>query len=157
MFTNIRTAKLSTIALSAVLLASPQAFAADNNSNENVTIEEIRADVHGAIADARDFAADKRDEAYSESKTALKKMDRYIDRKYEAAGDAWISMTEEARENYNESMRMIREKRSDVAEWLGSMKTATAESWTDVKTGFSDAFDELSDAVTESDKSAGQS
>ncbi len=46
----------------------------------------------------------------------------------------------------------LRKQRNELAEWSGSLKTSSAESWEHIKEGFSDAYRSLSDSWQKAQK-----
>jgi hypothetical protein len=61
-------------------------------------------------------------------------------------------MSEAARNEARENLKTVRKQRNQVAQWYGSMKTSSANSWDQMKKGFLDSYKTLEDAWIKSEK-----
>ena len=73
-------------------------------------------------------------------------LDRRIDELETKIADDWDQMSGAAREKTRESLKTLRKKRNDVAEKYGSLKASSTSAWEEMKQGFSEAYQDLSDA-----------
>jgi hypothetical protein len=58
----------------------------------------------------------------------------------------WDQMTQTAREKARANLKTLRQQRNELAEWYGSFKNSSAGAWEQMKKGFSDAYQAMSDA-----------
>lgn len=149
--------------VSAMLMASPAVAASSDSAQGSVqgstqgqpaNPEQVETELGDALKSVDEFAEEKTDAAIMEARQALKVADRFIERQQDRVSDAWSSMATATRDEARGAMQAIREKRSMAAEWLGGMKEASAESWTDVKQGFARAYEDLAAAVVENEEKA---
>jgi hypothetical protein len=100
----------------------------------------------------KSYAAEKKDEAVANANSAMATFDKRMDALEARIDKNWDSMSESARMKARETMRTLREQRTKVAEWYGGMRVAGAEAWSEVKQGFSDAYQSLSETWQESEQ-----
>ncbi|MDZ7664726.1 MAG: hypothetical protein U5K27_05260 [Desulfotignum sp.] len=127
-----------------------------NASEDQTTINAVQQEARDLIEALKAYSADQREEAIERSKRALDILDRRIDELETKIADNWDQMSSAAREKTRESLKTLRKKRNDVAEKYGSLKASSASAWEEMKQGFSEAYQDLSDAwansVNEFDK-----
>lgn len=66
--------------------------------------------------------------------------------------EQWDDMDQAAREQARASLQALREQRTRVAEWYGSMKSSSAGAWGHIKQGFSKAYQALHEAWEQSER-----
>ena len=66
--------------------------------------------------------------------------------------DQWDDMDKAAREKGRASLQALREQRTRVAEWFGSLKSSSASAWGHIKQGFSAAYQDLQGAWENSEQ-----
>ena len=69
--------------------------------------------------------------------------------------EQWDEMDQAARDKSRASLQALREQRTRVAEWYGSLKSGSAEAWGHIKQGFSSAYEALNQAWEESEAELG--
>ena len=92
------------------------------------------------------YTAEQRDQAVKEAEQALEKLDRRIDELETRVDNNWDNMTQAARKKARASLKALRKQRNELAEWYGSFKNSSAGAWEQMKKGFSDAYQSLSDS-----------
>jgi uncharacterized membrane-anchored protein YjiN (DUF445 family) len=79
----------------------------------------------------------------------LDAVDERIDTLQTRLDDNWDNMSKAAREKTQASMKALREQRTQVAEWYGSLKTSSDSAWDEIKEGFSQAYQALAETWDE--------
>jgi chromosome segregation ATPase len=133
-----------------ILGVTPLCYA--QTENANTSIEEVKKETQDLLQTIGSYTADKRDEAVQKAKEGLDKLDKRIDALEARIDTNWDKMNEATRKEARESLRALRKQRNQVAEWYGSMKTSSADSWDHMKKGFADAYKALDDAWENSEK-----
>ncbi|MTW21060.1 hypothetical protein [Allochromatium palmeri] len=110
------------------------------------SVEAIEQDTQDLLESLKAYGADQRQEAVEATKTALDAADKRIDTLQTRLDDNWDSMSEAAREKAQASMKALRERRTQVAEWYGSMKSSSESAWDEIKEGFAQAYQALDEA-----------
>ena len=136
------TSLFSWIALLAILSISfaGQTLADDTKMND---IKQEAEDLTEAI---KSYSAEQRDEALREAKRAIETLDSGIDSMQRKLDREWEQMDQSARQKVQASMRMLRSKRNELAEWYGGLKHSSAKAWEDVKKGFLGSYRTLGEA-----------
>lgn len=139
---------ISVWGLLVMFVTMPAGFA--KSHEDSTTIKAVQQEAQDLIEALKDYTADQRDAAIQRSKTALDILDRRIDELETKIADDWDQMSSAAREKTRESLKTLRKKRNDVAEKYGSLKASSTSAWEEMKQGFSDAYEDLSDAWAKS-------
>jgi chromosome segregation ATPase len=139
--------------LIAMLVTTPLCYA--QSSEEKTSIEEVKQETQDLIQALEAYTADQRDEAVQRASTALNNLDERIDALEKRIDDNWDQMNKAAREKARANLKALRKKRNEVAEWYGSLKTSSTDTWEHMKKGFSDAYKALGDAWEKSEKEFG--
>ena len=139
--------------LIAVLGMTPLSYA--ESSNDKTSIEDVKKQTHDFLQVLKSYTADQRDEAILKTKAALDDLDKRIDALEKHIDDNWDKMDKAARENARASLDALRKRRTQVAEWYGSLKNSSVDAWGHMKKGFSDAYKSLYDAWEKSEKEFG--
>lgn len=136
------TSLFSWIALLAILSISfaGQTLADDTKMND---IKQEAEDLTEAI---KSYSAEQRDEALREAKRAIETLDSGIESMQRKLDREWEQMDQSARQKVQASMRTLRSKRNDLAEWYGGLKHSSAKAWEDVKKGFLGSYRTLGEA-----------
>ncbi|MBK1724235.1 hypothetical protein [Thiocystis violacea] len=137
------------------LNAMSQAETADDATTRDTqtpSAEAIEQDTQDLLESLKAYGADQRQEAVEATKAALDAADKRIDTLQTRLDDNWDSMSKAAREKAQASMKALRERRTQVAEWYGSMKTSSDSAWDEIKEGFAKAYQALAEAWDDSVK-----
>lgn len=124
--------------LIAMLGITPLCYA--ETSSDKTSIKEVEQETQDLIQSLKAYTADHRDEATQKTKAALDKLDKRIDALEKRIDNNWDKMDKTAREKARASLKTLREQRTQVAEWYGSLKNSTVDAWEHMKKGFSDAY-----------------
>lgn len=103
----------------------------------------------GDAADAiKNYSAAQRDEAEKKAKATLHDVDARIAEIEGRISKNWNSMSQAARDHAQTTLRAMRKKRNEVAEWYGAVKHSSAEAWDEVKRGFAKSYRDLAESVS---------
>ena len=127
-------------------------FFAETVFGEKTSKMEVKKEVKEATETIKKYSIEQRDEAVKSTKSTLDKMDKRIDQMESDLNKKWKNMTESAREQKQKSIHALKKKRNEVAEWYGGLKHGSANAWEEIKTGFSNAYEVLGDAVNKAEK-----
>jgi len=121
-------------------------------SGEKTSIKEVKQETQDLIQALKGYTADQRDEAIQKTKSALQSLDRRINALETRVDNNWDNMNKAAREKARANLKALRQQRTKVAEWYGSLKNSTVNAWEHMKKGFSNAYSALYDAWEKSEK-----
>ena len=141
--------------LMGLLVVSGSAAAA--SSDDKASMDDIKKETNDLIQSLKRYSADQRDEAVQEAKAALARIDQRIDALETQIDGKWDQMSQSVRERTRDSLRALHKQRNEAAQWYGSLKTSSAGAWKDMKQGFSDAYQKLSEAWERSRQAFGES
>lgn len=127
-------------------------FFAQTSFGEKTSKIEVKKEVQEAAEAIKQYSVEQRDEAVQKMKSTLDKMDKRIEQMESDLNKKWGNMTESAREQKQKSIRALKKKRNEVAEWYGGLKHGSANAWEEIKTGFSNAYEALGDALNKAEK-----
>ena len=128
--------------LASVGLASGQAA----DQQRETSAADVERESEELMQALKSYGAEQRDEALEKSRAALDNLDRRIETLETGLLEQWDEMDEAARSKARESLQALREQRTRVAEWYGSLKSGSASAWGHIKQGFSNAYRSLNEA-----------
>ncbi|PKO35136.1 MAG: hypothetical protein CVU34_02150 [Betaproteobacteria bacterium HGW-Betaproteobacteria-7] len=132
-------------ALTVATLSLAPAIHAQSGS-DRVTAQDVKKETQALITTLKQYTADQRGEALKSAEQALKKLDGRIDELEERVDNNWDRMSAAARQKARANLRTLRQQRNDLAEVYGGFKNSSASAWEQMKKGFSDAYQAMSDA-----------
>lgn len=132
------------IAVMALCFFTPIAQA--ESGNDTVTAQDVKKETKELINTLQQYTAEQREQAVEETKQALKKLDVRIDELETRVDNNWDKMTQAARQKARDNLKALRQQRNELAEWYGSLKISSAEAWEQMKKGFADAYQSMSNA-----------
>ncbi len=130
----------------AVLLFGCLSIAQAQSDNETVTGQDVKKETKELLTTLQEYTVEQRDQAVEEAGQALTKLDRRIGELERRIDDNWDKMTQAARQRARANLQTLREQRNELAEWYGSFKNSSAGAWEQMKKGFSDAYQAMSDS-----------
>lgn len=136
--------------LIATIGLAPPAFSATESGETSAG--DIKRETVELLQALKNYGAEQRDEALAKSRAALDNVDRRIETLESKMLDNWDEMDKTAREQARASLQALREQRTRVAEWYGSMKSSSAGAWGHIKQGFSKAYQALHEAWEKSEQ-----
>lgn len=121
-------------------------------STDKTSIEEVKKETQDLLQTLNAYTVEQREEAIHKTKTALDNLDKRIDSLQERIDRNWDQMDKAARDKARSNLKALRKKRTQVAEWYGSLKISTVDAWEHMKKGFSKAYKSFNDAWEKSVK-----
>lgn len=140
-----------TFILVSVIGVTPVCFASQE-SGEKTTIKEVKKEVADAAQVIKEYSAEQKDEAVKKAKAAMDDLDARIDAIETRVDNEWGEMSQTARQQARESLKTLRKKRNEVAEWYGALKHSSSDAWDEIKKGFTHAYQALVEEWEESEK-----
>jgi hypothetical protein len=113
---------------------------------------EVKRETAELLQALKSYGAEQRDEALQKSRAALDNLDRRIEALETRMLEQWGDMDEAAREKTRASLQALREQRTRVAEWYGSLKSSSSSAWGHIRQGFSEAYQALHEAWEKSEQ-----
>ncbi len=141
--------RLIVLLLAALGPTSP-AFAA--TSNDDAVAQDIKQETMELLQALKAYGVDQRDKALEHARTALDNLDNRIEKLESHMLENWDEMDQAARDKAQASLQTLRQQRTRVAEWYGSMKSSSASAWGHIKEGFSSAYRTLHGAWEKSER-----
>jgi hypothetical protein len=143
----MKTRKMTNMAIafvSILFLAGANVSTAGQKPDDRTTQQkEVGQEVKEAVEAIKRYSADQRDEALNKVRIAIDDLDARIDELETRLENKWDQMDKTARSQARETLRSLREKRNDLAEWYGGMRHSSAKAWDHVKKGFLDSYESL--------------
>jgi hypothetical protein len=130
---------------------APPVIAADKEQ-VGATLSEVKQEVGEAFKSIENYSSAQKDEAIKKTQAALADLDARIDHMENRSATKWRSMSEAARKKEQAALRELKRERINVAEWYGSMKNSTEETWEDTKKAFLKSTDALSDVFNKAEQ-----
>lgn len=116
------------------------------SGNDTVTAQDVKKETKELINTLQQYTAKQREQALVETEQALKKLDGRIDELETRVDNNWDKMTQAARQKARANLKALRQQRYELAEWYGSFKSSSVDSWEQMKKGFTDAYQAMSDS-----------
>ena len=112
---------------------------------EATSAENIKQETAELLEALKAYSTEQRDAAVEQSRIALENLDQRIDALEIQMLDQLDEMDQATRAKTRDSLQALREQRTNVAEWYGSLKSSSADAWGQIKQGFSAAYETLSE------------
>lgn len=116
------------------------------SGNDTVTSQDVKKETKELINTLQQYTAEQREQAVEETEKALKKLDVRIDELETRVDNNWDKMTQAARQKARDNLKALRQQRNELAEWYGSLKISSVDAWEQMKKGFTDAYQSMSDS-----------
>lgn len=133
-----------------VLSLSLHGAAMARSSDSDAKLETARTKVAEAIEAIREYSAAERAEALEKARAALDQLDTALGERSDEMRDRWNEMSEESRDAADEKLEELTKRRILLAEKLGILEAGSESAWSEMKSGLSAAWKELSDAIEDS-------
>ena len=115
-------------------------------------MQDIKQETVELLQARKAYGVDQRDKALKQARTALDNLDNRIEQLESHMLEHWDEMDQAARDQAQASLQTLRQERTRVAKWYGSMKSSSASAWGHMKEGFSSAYRALHGAWQKSEK-----
>lgn len=122
-------------------------LASCSKSDDDVaTARDVEEETRELINTLRQYTANQREEAVEEASQALERLDEKINELEARIDNNWDTMTQQAREDAQANLNSLREQRSELAGWYERFRNSSAGAWDEMKKGFTDAYQVMSDS-----------
>ena len=138
--------------LATFAMVSPGFSAAEAEATSAENIKQETAELLEAL---KAYGTEQRDAAVEQSRAALENLDQRIEVLETRMLDQWEEMDQATRARTRDSLQALREQRTHVAEWYGSLKSSSAEAWGHIKQSFSEAYRALNENWQKSEAEIG--
>jgi hypothetical protein len=131
------------LALLSLLVFSSTATLLPASQQKEATATDVKEETSEAFETLKNYTVVQRDEAIAAAKNQLDRLDAKIEALQSDLNEDWQDMSKAAQQKKQATLKTLREKRNDVAEWFGGLQHSSAEAWEEVKTGFAKSYDQL--------------
>lgn len=128
--------------------------AAAQDTDAVTSAEDVRAEISQATDAIAAYSEEQGEQAVTEARAALDRLDSEIETREQALREAWAEMSEDARETARAQLRGLRGARNRLGERFGALQAGTTWAWDELKAGFSDAWSAFSEAWSTADEDA---
>lgn len=125
-----------------------------DTASDKTSTSEIKQASQDLIQALEAYSAEGRDEVIQKAKAVLDKMDKRIDALESRVDNNWDKMDKAAREKARASLTALHKQRTEVAEWYGSLKSSSADTWGRAKNSFLSAYMAFHEAWEKSEKAS---
>ena len=152
--------KLISLVVMALSLAASPAIYAENhakNHDNQATSQEISQDATALISSLKDYSIEQRDKAVNKAQQVLANMDNKIDALENRIDKNWDNMSTQARDKTKATLKTLRQQRNKLSEQYGRIQSSSAAAWNDMKDGFANAYNALSNSWQEAEQAFSES
>ena len=142
----LRGTKMAIVPVPIVLFTIAVGTLAGQEIADKTTPKEVTKEVKEAVEAIRSYSSDQRDEALKKVKFAIEGLDARIEELERRLEKTWDQTDQKAREKARATLKSLRRKRNELAEWYGGMQHSSAKAWQHVKKGFLDSYEALAEA-----------
>ncbi|MEE4377520.1 MAG: hypothetical protein V2J55_08405 [Candidatus Competibacteraceae bacterium] len=128
-----------------VVLAASSSDSEQNQSGSSA--EAVQEETAEALAAIKDYTLEQRDEMVEEANQLLAYLDQRIADLSEKIDEKSASANDAIKTQWRDTLQTLREQRIEISQWLGGLQYGSQEAWEEVKTGFTQAYQDLSDAL----------
>jgi hypothetical protein len=143
---NQRGTKVAIVLLPIALFTITVGTFAGQEIADKTTSGEVTKEVKEAVDAIRSYSSDQRDEALKKVKVAIADLDARIEELERRLEKTWDQTDQKARRKARATLKSLRRKRNDLAEWYGGMQHSSAKAWQHVKKVFFDSYEALAEA-----------
>ncbi|OPL17131.1 MAG: hypothetical protein AVO38_05895 [delta proteobacterium ML8_D] len=142
---KIKTVINMVIALTSVIffMAGGISFA-DQKSEDGTTLKEVRQEVKEVVEAMENYSAAQRADALEKVRVAMNDMDSRIADLEARVEKNWEQMDQAARDKAGATLKSLKKKRNELAEWYGGLQYSSVNAWQHVKKGFLESYEALS-------------
>lgn len=134
------------VVISLLLAATLAQASSPMKQDDTVKLAEVNKEMDEALRTIKAYTIDKKNEAMAEAKKVLDRMDSRIDELENQSSEKWQRMSKNSQEQRQETLRELRKKRNEIAEWYGGMRQSSMQAWDEVKEGFAKSYHALREA-----------
>lgn len=116
------------------------------SDGSTITAQEVEKQTKELISTLQQYSIEQRDQAVKEIDQSLSKLDEQIDELQRRVDNNWDNMTQTAQQKARARLKELRQQRIELAESFGSLKNSSINAWEEMKEGFSDAYQAMSNS-----------
>jgi hypothetical protein len=116
---------------------------AGTSGQDQTSGTEVREEISEALQAIGSYSAEQRDAAVAKAQEALAKTDARIEQLQQRIDQNWQHMNQAAREQARDTLKVLQQQRTDIAEWYGGLKHSSAKAWEEIKQGFAKSYSAL--------------
>ena len=129
-----------------LLTVIPIWASAASDTADTTSGAKVRQELKETAQAVEGYTVEQRDQAVTSIKKSLNDLDENIRDMENKLDRDWDRMDEAARRKSQETLRELRKQRTALAEWYGGLKHSSANAWGQVKKGFLESYNSLSEA-----------
>jgi methyl-accepting chemotaxis protein len=119
---------------------------ADQKPQDKTTLKEVRQEVKEVVETMENYSAAQRADALEKIRTAIDELDTRIADLEARVEKNWEQMDQAARDKSRATLKSLKKKRNELAEWYGGLRYSSINAWQHVKKGFLDSYEALYEA-----------
>ncbi|MDX1451589.1 MAG: hypothetical protein R3183_03450 [Oleiphilaceae bacterium] len=131
-------------------LGSTYAYASSGQKND---VEGIKHESQELLQAIENYSEKQKTKALELVDENLDRLDARIETLEQRLSKEWSELSEQARAEISGQLMALRKERIEVAEWYGSLKQDSGEAWNELKAGFAESYEALSQAWQEAEAS----
>ena len=116
------------------------------HAHEEQAEQSIGQQIDGALQAMKTFSAKNKDHAIEKVDSALTRLDKRIEVIEEKMQSKWQDMDSKTRIEAQKSLDALRKNRERVASWMTQLKASSSDTFSDLKSSVSGAFNKLQDS-----------
>lgn len=113
------------------------------SSGQAVNTAEPKKEMKEAAAAMAEYSVEQKDAAVKKAKEMMETLDERIDVAEERLAENWDGLKQSTREQYRETLKVLRKKRNELSEYYGSLKHSSKAAWHEVRDGFARSYNQL--------------
>ena len=122
-----------------VALAAP-AMAGSGKQSSELDYQAVEQKMKQTLAEIQEFGANQKEQAVQQARTAVKALDRDIDRLEAQLHDQRKELSAEARKEKKQALTALREQRAELKSAWRDMKQESGEAWNEAQQAFQDTY-----------------
>lgn len=119
---------------------------ADQRLQDKTTLKEVRQEVKEVVEAMENYSSAQRADALEKVRAAMDDLDTRIADLEVRIEKNWEQMDHAARDQARATLKSLKKKRNELAEWYGGLQYSSVNAWQHVKKGFLDSYEALSKA-----------
>ncbi|MFG1489424.1 hypothetical protein ABMA58_09255 [Oceanospirillum sp. HFRX-1_2] len=127
------------------------------NNDADVTVQDIKRETADVIEKLQAYSEDQQQDAVKMAKQAMQRADERINRLETKIDNRWDQLSKPARKEARAALRELRQERAQLSEWYGSMKESSKGAWSEMRNGFNNAYQSMSNAWQDAQEEFDQS
>ncbi len=113
--------------------------------------KKVKKEVGEAASAIGDYTIEQKDAAVAKAKELMDQLDQKTSKLEINIEKNWDTMKTATRQNYQKSLKEMRQRRNQLSEWYGGMKQSSKDAWGEMKQGFADTYDKVVNAYNDTE------